>query len=129
MKHCIYCNKELIGQQSKYCSKNCKNSVYQNKIRKEYKDKTGFSLQSKKGFERKLLLIQELGGGCQKCGYNKNIAALEFHHIQSNKKFNLDSRAFANYKLDIIKEELKKCILVCSNCHQEIHHPHLQIIN
>jgi len=129
MSNCINCGNELIGKQSKFCSKHCKNIEYQNRIRKEYKEKTGQSLQSQKGFRIKLLLIQESGGGCVKCGYKKNIAALEFHHINSEEKlFNIDSRALGNHNIEVIRKELKKCILLCSNCHQEKHYPYLEIL-
>lgn len=129
MDKCISCDSELIGKQSKYCSSRCKNNVYQNKIRKEYKEKTGQSLQSQKGFKVKLQLIKEFGGGCLKCGYKKNISALEFHHINPEEKlFNIDSRALSNYNIEVIRKELKKCILLCSNCHQETHYPYLGIL-
>ena len=125
---CVVCNEKLTNKQKKYCSKRCKNLGYQNKIRKDYKEKTGISLQSKKGIAIKLKLINESGGCCVKCGYNKNISALEFHHTDSSiKKFTLDSRNLSNRSLDRIREEVIKCILVCSNCHQEIHNPHLNI--
>lgn len=130
MYNCINCNKKLTGLQKKYCSKRCKNLWYQKKIRKEFKEKTGVSLQSKKGIKIKLLIINELGGCCSKCGYKKNISALEFHHVNSyDKKFNVDLRTFSNHNIDIIRKELKKCVLVCSNCHQEIHNPHLDMEN
>lgn len=61
------------------------------------------------------------GNSCYCCGYNKCTEALDFHHInQLDKDFSLSDR---NIKLDWtkIKTELDKCILVCSNCHREIH--------
>lgn len=58
------------------------------------------------------------------CGYDKNISALEFHHTNPEEKsFQLDSRHLSNTSMGKILEESKKCILVCSNCHKEIHHP------
>ena len=65
--------------------------------------------------------LEYKGGKCQKCGYDKYIGALELHHLNPNEKeFNLSDR---NIKLDweTIKKELDKCILVCANCHREIH--------
>ena len=61
------------------------------------------------------------GSKCEKCGYNKCSEALEFHHKNPEEKdFNLSDR---NLILDWqeIKKELDKCILVCANCHREIH--------
>lgn len=71
--------------------------------------------------------INQLGGKCIICGYNKCVNALQFHHIDPSKKeFTI---AHKKKQLDI-QEELKKCMLVCSNCHFELHgglHPHIWI--
>ena len=57
--------------------------------------------------------------GCAICGYNKCNAALVFHHVNpEDKKFNLGN--FRQPINDIVKEA-NKCILLCSNCHREIH--------
>lgn len=74
----------------------------------------------------KIRMVQSMGSKCQCCGYNKCIAALEFHHIDSLDKeisFGLSNRS----SWEEISNELKKCILVCSNCHREIHHGNLKI--
>lgn len=73
---------------------------------------------------RKTLLKQSFvdykGGKCSICGYNKYIGALEFHHLDPSKKdFNLSQAKIFN---DKVKQELDKCILVCSNCHREEHY-------
>lgn len=60
------------------------------------------------------------GGKCSCCGYDKYIGSLEFHHLNSNEK-DFTISFLLNRKWEIIKEELDKCILVCSNCHREIH--------
>lgn len=60
------------------------------------------------------------GGKCVKCGYNKCIQALEFHHIDSNNKsFSISGNY--NISWERIKNELNKCILICANCHRELH--------
>ena len=64
--------------------------------------------------------IKLLGGKCSICGYNKCIDALEFHHKDpSNKDFKIGSGNTMSWKT--YKYEALKCILVCSNCHKEIH--------
>ena len=64
-------------------------------------------------------LKQMMGGECVRCGYCKCSKALEFHHIDSNKKdFTISNDHF---KLQEAIDEAKKCILVCSNCHRELH--------
>ena len=65
--------------------------------------------------------INKMGGKCSICGYNKCLHALQFHHIDpSKKKFNISSN-IGRYSLQSIKKELQNCIVVCANCHFEIH--------
>lgn len=65
--------------------------------------------------------IDYLGGKCSKCGYSKCNAALEFHHKDPTQKdFGIASKG-ATMSWDKMRVELDKCILVCSNCHREIH--------
>lgn len=67
----------------------------------------------------KLKLIGYKGGKCEICGYNKCLTALHFHHKDPNEKdFNISGKSYSFEKL---KKEVDKCILVCSNCHSEIH--------
>ena len=125
---CLNCNKALSGQQKKYCCKRCKQRVLLTNARQVFREQTGLSLQSAKGLKKKLELIKDNCGGCSICGYNKNVSALEFHHKDpKNKSFVLDLRALSNRRSSVLKEEIDKCILICSNCHQEIHYPHLNI--
>lgn len=61
------------------------------------------------------------GGKCKKCGYNKCNSALDFHHVkQKNKKFSIAKSGYTR-SWESIKKELDKCILICSNCHRELH--------
>lgn len=70
----------------------------------------------------KLLAIEYKGGRCSVCGYCKNYAALCFHHLDPTKKDpNFDKMKFWGFAR--IRVELDKCVLVCSNCHVETHHP------
>ena len=72
--------------------------------------------------KRKLEMIEYMGGKCSNCGYNKNLAALEFHHVNPlNKSFEISYHSAKNWLK--IKDELDKCILLCSNCYKEIHNP------
>ena len=60
------------------------------------------------------------GGKCQNpdCGYMKYIGALEFHHPDKNKEFGIASKGYTR-SWEIVKRELDKCIMLCSNCHKE----------
>ena len=79
--------------------------------------------ESIKGFRarQKERAIYVMGGSCQCCGYSTCIQALEFHHLNpEEKEINFGSNT--NLGWGAVKEELKKCILVCANCHREIHY-------
>jgi hypothetical protein len=68
-------------------------------------------------------LTTAMGGKCQCCGYEKCNEALEFHHLDPSKKDFSFGKIRANpVSWDKIVKEVKKCILVCSNCHKEIHY-------
>lgn len=70
----------------------------------------------------KIKMVQAMGGKCNICGYNKCMNALEFHHIDMNMKEISFGGARANpVAWNKIANELKKCILLCSNCHREVH--------
>lgn len=65
------------------------------------------------------LFLKEKGGACQICGYNKCKAALEFHHLDPSKK---DPKIKGELRSPRFLREVKElCILVCANCHREIH--------
>ena len=67
----------------------------------------------------KIMCIEYKGGKCFICGYNSFAGALDFHHLDpKTKDFNI-SRV-KNKKFDSIKNELDKCVLLCSNCHREV---------
>lgn len=67
------------------------------------------------------MAISYKGGKCCICGYSKCNAALEFHHLNPNEKdFGIASKGYTR-AWNKVKEELDKCILVCSNCHRELH--------
>jgi hypothetical protein len=117
MYKCLNCGKKLTGRQKKYCSRNCKNTYLNQQLQ-------SYRAQQDRGRSRKLELIKLLGGECEKCGYDNNYAALEFHHNEpSNKEFQLDLRSLSNRKWDAILLEADKCRLLCSNCHAEEHNP------
>ena len=69
----------------------------------------------------KQLAVDYCGGKCIKCGYDKYIGALEFHHVDPTKKdFSIGGGGHTR-KWEITKKELDKCLLLCSNCHKEEH--------
>jgi predicted HNH restriction endonuclease len=69
--------------------------------------------------KRKQEFVDYKGGKCELCGYDKNIAALDFHHVDPSIK---ESKLSDFRSLAAARVELDKCILICSNCHRELHY-------
>ena len=65
--------------------------------------------------------LEYKGGACEYCGYNRCSDALEFHHTDSSgKDFSISDKGYTRSWAKV-KEELDKCVLLCANCHREIH--------
>ncbi|MCK9595957.1 hypothetical protein M0R19_02110 [Candidatus Pacearchaeota archaeon] len=99
-------NKQPQGVIDKRYYENNKEKVYQRKMarRKRLKQE----------------MINLLGGKCSICGYNKCINALDFHHKGDKEKE--ITILIKNDSREKILKETKKCILLCANCHREVHH-------
>lgn len=69
--------------------------------------------------KKKKKAVDHYGGKCTKCGYDRCIDALEFHHLRD--KDESASYVVMKWSWERAKKELDKCQLVCSNCHREIH--------
>ena len=97
--------------------------------KRKYKDRAKYLIKAvaKRRKTLRLKSIEHLGGKCIVCGYSKYEGALEFHHLDDNSKdFGLSSKGMTR-SWERIKKELDKCILVCANCHREIHSQKLQL--
>jgi len=115
---CFICSKPLRGRQRKYCSRACKNKDTNHHHQ-------SYLAQQTRGLRRKLALMAEFGGRCMRCGYDRNHAALTWHHIdRASKGFELDMRSLSNRSETEIQNEVRKCMLLCANCHAEEHFPH-----
>ena len=65
-------------------------------------------------------LVSEAGGRCRLCGYDRCMAALEFHHLDpSEKSFELSLRGVTR-SFEELRQEAAKCALLCANCHAEV---------
>lgn len=70
--------------------------------------------------QAKATLVAETGGECQLCGYDRCLAALQFHHLDPEEKsFALSLRGVTR-AMDALREEAKKCALLCANCHAQV---------
>ena len=114
VKVCEICGKEFYPDEFGFSRKYCYNCV------PSTKDYTSSQIITIKRRAIKHALIEYKGGKCCRCGYDKCDRALEFHHINPNEKDFSISRSM-DKGINKLKEEVDKCILVCSNCHAEIH--------
>lgn len=68
----------------------------------------------------KVRLVAEAGGCCALCGYARFLGALQFHHLDPRvKRFGLAERGLTR-SIEVVREEARKCVLLCSNCHAEV---------
>ncbi len=88
-----------------------------------YADRREYNIQSVKKRRREIRLkaIEYMGGKCIRCGYNKYIEVLEFHHKDPKQKlFRIGQRGLTR-SWERVKREIEKCDLLCANCHREMH--------
>lgn len=68
----------------------------------------------------KRMLVVEAGGKCLICGYDRSVAALQFHHLDPDeKRFGIAQRGCTN-GIEVVRKEAAKCALLCANCHVEV---------
>lgn len=113
-KTCIKCKQTLSLDD--FFDVHKKNQKNRNKL--PYCKKCWVHITNEGNAARKQKAVEYKGGKCEKCGYDKCIAALEFHHPDPTQKEFIISRKWSFEK---IKNELDKCVLLCSNCHKEVH--------
>jgi hypothetical protein len=103
IKLCLVCGKDKKIPKGEVCS-SCRQKI--RRIRAKY---AGILLLGKK---------------CNRCGYElsslKDIEIFDFHHQDPSEK-DFDIGSALNKRWEETKEELKKCILLCSNCHRLEH--------
>jgi transposase len=68
----------------------------------------------------KQILVEEAGGRCSLCGYDRCLAALQFHHVDPTQKLFGIARNGSTRGIAEARREAAKCVLVCANCHAEI---------
>ncbi|QDP60454.1 MAG: hypothetical protein GOVbin1096_82 [Prokaryotic dsDNA virus sp.] len=110
MKNCTRCLEEK--PLSEYYTKGnrlhseCKTCFIKRKIEER---------QVKKAYIRQLA-----GSQCTLCGYDRCTDALELHHRDPTKK-EFRVSGMWSFSKERIKKEVEKCVLLCSNCHREVH--------
>jgi hypothetical protein len=105
-RRCVWhgCDNELTGRQKRFCGGRCKAKFFVTQRRKELKRKA----------------VECKGGCCCICGYDRCLDALTFHHLDGKKDFGIGAKGYTR-SWKVLLKELQKCLLVCANCHSEIH--------
>ncbi|MCX6764494.1 MAG: hypothetical protein NTU58_02180 [Candidatus Nealsonbacteria bacterium] len=91
--------------------------------RRKYADRAKYLIKAVAKRRRKIrqMSIEYKGGKCIVCGYNQCIQALEFHHLNNSEKdFSISDKGYTR-SWEKVKKEIDKCILLCANCHRELH--------
>lgn len=81
-----------------------------------------------KRFEKKKLYAKLFGTACKVCGYKRCSRAMNYHHkFPENKSFEISGAHGRSIKN--LLEEICKCILLCANCHAEVHDGIIDVSN
>jgi hypothetical protein len=112
---CKFCKNQIPNELRKsglvFCSDICR--ISQEKL--NAKSRRRMYQIKFEAFKRKI--------GCQICGYNYNPCCLDFHHINPEEKLRRINAGLWYYSKDLFNIEIKKCKLLCKNCHYDLHHP------
>ena len=115
-KICTKCKQNL--PLSEYHWRDKKRGIYRSECKRCHDD------FMKEIYQQKRIAISEIKASlqCAKCGEKKSYK-LDFHHSDPNiKDQNVSRLICGTYKLDRALEEIKKCTVLCANCHREFHH-------
>jgi hypothetical protein len=75
---------------------------------------------SKRRRKVKAIMVEEAGGRCALCGYDRCVGALAFHHLDpESKSFGLAEGGLSR-AVETVRGEVAKCVLLCANCHAEV---------
>ena len=77
--------------------------------------------QRQRRIENKAYLEEVKKAGCSKCGYDACPDALDFHHHKDDKEI-VVSKSSRIHCLATLKKEVEKCMILCANCHRELHY-------
>ena len=129
--NCKQCGKEFIdksrSQTAIYCSRKCCKKVSD----KKYHEKNKFLLNKKnreyhQRRENEFIFTYKKRKSCVLCGYKEHPEILQFHHKdRGTKKFTIGNIAITERitpkNIELVKQEINKCILLCPNCHAVLH--------
>jgi len=81
------------------------------------KEKTGQRRRDGRTKIRKYLQQYKAGKKCTDCGEDYPYWILEFDHLR-DKEFTIGAFSSKTMDIEMIKSEIEKCDVVCSNCHR-----------
>lgn len=137
MKYCSKCDTEKpvtefyknskrydgLDTYCKACDSKRKAKVYKERLRND-EDYVARQKEWAKSRRRKLVeRVKEVKRqGCAVCGYDRSLRSLHFHHVDDHlKEGSINSLVTGRYSDEVINEELGKCVVLCANCHGEVH--------
>jgi len=97
--------------------------------KRRYHDRKEYLINAVRRRRKKIreMAVAYKGGKCQICGYDRCREALEFHHLANNAKdFGISQKGYTR-SWRIVRTELDRCIMLCANCHREVHAGLLQL--
>jgi len=112
-RFCQVCNTP-IGKYRKYCD------LHRQARHASDNSPWDYSHVKLQRYRNKQKFVDYLGGKCSVCGYDKCNQALQFHHLDPTQK-DFSISANTNKAWSKVQSELDKCILLCANCHSEVH--------
>ncbi len=89
--------------------------------KKKYLRKSKENNKRYRARNREFIKRYKMSVGCQECGFKKHYAALDFHHMTDDKKDNIALMSNESFSLKRIKTEIRKCVVLCANCHRTKH--------
>jgi hypothetical protein len=73
-------------------------------------------------------IVDAFNSRCGTCGYDKCVEALELHHLDpKEKEFSFGAIRANPVSWEKIIIEMRKCVLLCANCHREVHNNNREI--
>ena len=104
--------------QCKECRRKADNKRYAEDLNRREAIKTVHKNQVK--YIREYVQDIKKHSKCAICDENRWYV-LDFHHI-GDKDFNISQKVQEGCSLETIKKEIEKCIVLCANCHREVHY-------
>lgn len=128
--NCAVCGKAMYCRPCRangrnVCSVACRNKWFSKELHPRWKggarDKNkARESDRKRRLANKARAVAMCGGKCRECGYDRCLAALDFHHYDPSTK-TYTVKDLGHHRWEKIEEEVRKCVLICCRCHRELH--------